>query len=640
MSTFFGIFCPSGDSNCNISFQEMTSTVKNGSITANHHLSKVYFAHEAWQTEELGFPLWSSCGNFLITGHFRIDYKDELVKRLSIDKKDADLYSDGQLALLSYQKWGEKCVKYLEGDWAFALYDKERNSIFFARDQFLGNSALYYTKFENRIYFSSDLNVFKSINHLPLKINHTELVKYSFKYLPRTRGKTLFENVKYVEPAKTINFNHELKPRENIYWKLEDIPEVKYQTDLQYIEHFRELFDNAVKTRLPKTTKTGIFLSSGYDSSAVASYAASHLQKQNKRLYSFTSIPAYSDQIQPNLRAKSNEQSLVESFAKGIPNLSTSFEDFKDTLISDLLLSDITSDLNDPMIIPNTTWLNGFFQNAKERGIGRILNGQRGNAFISWHGPRLHSSMAYNGQWIRLLNEINTISKIQNISKYEIIKTHLYRDFKSDFNAFKSRIKPIHKHELFSNGLLNDDIISTINWKKLLTETPFIPNYSPLKSSKNIRRLLSENAILRTSSTWHALAQRHKIGVTDPTCDIRVVKFSLGIPENLWYKNGIKRYLYKEAFNHRIPDFILNNRHMIQSADIGLRIEKDKILHLLINEILSGNKLNGILNTKNLEACWLEFCREPDTLKKNHLGAIILNNLSFCFFIKNILTCN
>ncbi len=126
MSTFFGIFSPSGDQNCNISFQEMNATVKNSSVMVNNHLSRVYFAHEAWQIEEFGFPLWSTCGNFLITGHFRIDYKDELAKRLGIDKKDADLYSDGQLALLSYQKWGEQCVKYLEGDWAFALYNKEK----------------------------------------------------------------------------------------------------------------------------------------------------------------------------------------------------------------------------------------------------------------------------------------------------------------------------------------------------------------------------------------------------------------------------------------------------------------------------------------------------------------------------------
>ncbi len=461
------------------------------------------------------------------------------------------------------------------------------------------------------------------------------MVRFSFKNIAHSRGNTLFEDVKYVEPAKTAYFNHELKFQENIYWSLDNIPEVRYQTDDQYIEHFRELFDNAVKTRLPKTTKTGIFLSSGYDSTAVASYAASYLQKENKKLYGFTSVPAYYDLIRPSLRQRANEQSLVESFAQGIPNLNASFDDFKSTTITNLLLSDISSDLNWPQITPNILWLDGFLQKAKAKGIDRMLNGQRGNVFISWHGPHLHSSMLIKGQWRTLFNEINSISKVQKISRYEVIKSHLYNDFKKDLYTLKSRIKLSQKNPFFCVGLLNDEIIHSVNWKQLLQDMPFIPNYSALKSSKNIRKKLTENGILKASGPWHALAQRHKVVITDPTSDIRVATFSFGIPESLWYKNGIKRYLYREAFKHRIPESILNSPlTMIQSADISIRLEKDTDLHLLINQILSGDRLNGLIDTKKLETNWLKFSNKECMLNEDQLGMELLNQISFYTAIK------
>ncbi|MNL25115.1 hypothetical protein D3C87_1465860 [compost metagenome] len=76
---------------------------------------------------------------------------------------------------------------------------------------------------------------------------------------------------------------------------------------------------------------------------------------------------------------------------------------------------------------------------------------------------------------------------------------------------------------------------------------------------------------------------------------------------------------------------------MVQSADFSIRMNKDKKLDKLIKEILSDEKINGLINTKAIEACLLKFEKERNLTDKNHLGRTLLNQISFCLSIKKTL---
>jgi asparagine synthase (glutamine-hydrolysing) len=636
MATFFGVFCPDGDAAGLKAVQEMTAAVKGEAVMANHYTDKAFFGYQAWAIDEPGLPLWSTCGSFLLTGYLRIDYREDLAAHLGIDRGQTALYTNGQLLLMAYQKWGQNCVSYLYGDWAFAIYDKNKNTLFFARDQ-LGVSALFYTTYNNRIYFTSDLNLFKAISDLPLQVNKEELLRFSLRFIGMGAGATFFEGVHKLEHSHCLSFNAQRQSQKIKYWELMDIPELRYQTDDQYAEQFHEIFERAVQTRMPKQTQTGILLSSGYDSTAVAAFAAAHLRKDKKQLYSFTSVPAYLSEIPDHIKFKTNEQPLVEEFASGIPNLVTSFGGFKDTCISDMLLSEGNCDLNHPLIIPNTIWLDGFFQQAKEKGIGLMLNGQQGNVFISWNGPYLHSALFLQCKWQSLFKEIGAISKNQQVSRYTAFKWHVYGAIKAKAISARERILGLKKYSLVSSGPLNDRYLRDLDWERFEKETHWIPGFSSPKSSRNVRQSLLKFSLNTTNYRWHALAQRHQIGIADATSDIKLANFSFGVPENLWYKEGVKRFLYRKTFTKEIPTSILNSPHRWQSADYAIRIAKDVRLQSIINEILADRQPNEWVDKAKLRTALIAFNKETNTLAKNKLGGIIVNNISFYLFTKKIL---
>jgi len=96
-------------------------------------------------------------GKTWITGCIRIDSRKELVSRLGLANKiKLDQTPDPELVLHAYRKWGERCTEYLLGDFAFAIWDKDRAKLFCARDHF-GTRQLYYAKVRAGIIISNSL---------------------------------------------------------------------------------------------------------------------------------------------------------------------------------------------------------------------------------------------------------------------------------------------------------------------------------------------------------------------------------------------------------------------------------------------------------------------------------------------------
>ena len=128
MSGFFGIFRPQGGPVDLEAFEQMKSAMNRegfdgmeihveDNIAMGHLMLRV--SPESQYDKQ---PLKSSCGNYLLVGHFRLDYRDELGDKLGLTQAELEVTPDSQLAMLAYQKWKEKCVHHLEGDWAFVIF--------------------------------------------------------------------------------------------------------------------------------------------------------------------------------------------------------------------------------------------------------------------------------------------------------------------------------------------------------------------------------------------------------------------------------------------------------------------------------------------------------------------------------------
>src|SRR4030095_13884170 len=99
------------------------------SVALGHRMS--------WTTPESlteTLPLSDELTGLVVTADARIDNRDELLDVLSLKGRPAEI-ADSQLILAAYKKWGERCPEKLVGDFAFAIWDRQNQSVFCARDQ-------------------------------------------------------------------------------------------------------------------------------------------------------------------------------------------------------------------------------------------------------------------------------------------------------------------------------------------------------------------------------------------------------------------------------------------------------------------------------------------------------------------------
>ena len=81
----------------------------------------------------------------------------------------------------AYIEYGENLESYLEGMWAFAIFDKNKNNLFLSRDRF-GEKPLYYSKKENNFYFGSEIKYLQSLTNNQFEINVDTIKNFGYGY--------------------------------------------------------------------------------------------------------------------------------------------------------------------------------------------------------------------------------------------------------------------------------------------------------------------------------------------------------------------------------------------------------------------------------------------------------------------------
>ncbi len=178
--------------------------------------------------------------------------------------------SDTEVILNSYREYGENCLNKFNGIFAFAVWDRQKQELFLARDH-IGVKPLYYfwdgpsaSSGQARFIFSSEIkailchNISKEIDLEGL--NHY----FRLSYVPQPL--TIFKNIKKLPPAhwlKLKNGNIEIRK----YWEIKDRENFISKGEAR--ERVRAALENSVKHQIISDRPVGVFLSGGVDSSIV-----------------------------------------------------------------------------------------------------------------------------------------------------------------------------------------------------------------------------------------------------------------------------------------------------------------------------------------------------------------------------------
>lgn len=178
--------------------------------------------------------------------------------------------SDTEVLLHGYREWGEDLPKKLRGMFAFAIWDKENETLFMARDHF-GIKPLYYYKKEksNEMAFASEIKAFLEYPKFEKKVNKKLIGPFlSFSFTPT--NETLFEGVYRLLPGTSMSIkNGELEIKQ--YYDIE-FDEKDYSFE-NLVEEISETMKDSVKHHMLADVEVGSFLSSGIDSSYMVSLA-------------------------------------------------------------------------------------------------------------------------------------------------------------------------------------------------------------------------------------------------------------------------------------------------------------------------------------------------------------------------------
>ncbi len=224
---------------------------------------------------------------YVITAYARLDEREAIMDRIGTPKRDREYITDPLLLLRSYLKFGKDFVKDIYGDFAFAIWNKEKKELFCARDQMGVKPFLYYFE-NNRLVFSTEL---KSIVKLPFVQTEIDNLNLRDKAIGLCDAptKTAWKNIYRLKAASYFKI-HKGQISISKYWDLK----IKKNKNLNSAENsaraLRELLEKVISDHTRVIGEVGVPLSGGLDSSTITCIAARKLAKENKRVVTASSV--------------------------------------------------------------------------------------------------------------------------------------------------------------------------------------------------------------------------------------------------------------------------------------------------------------------------------------------------------------
>lgn len=265
--------------------EKMTETLaKRGPDDTNHWLAEhVAFGHKRLvvvdpaggiqpMTRQKNGHTYTICYNGEL--YNTEDLRKELLKRGYTFQG----HSDTEVLLTSYIEWQEQCVEYLNGIFAFAIWDEKREQLFLARDR-LGVKPLFYRHVGSSLLFGSEIKAILAHPDVKTELDREGLAEVFGLGPSRTPGHGVFCHINELRPAHALIYSRE---RFKIwrYWNVKS--DVHRDSLEETVANVRFLLTDAVTRQLVSDVPVCTFLSGGVDSSAITAIAATAFEKEGK----------------------------------------------------------------------------------------------------------------------------------------------------------------------------------------------------------------------------------------------------------------------------------------------------------------------------------------------------------------------
>ena len=250
-------------------------------------------------------PFTDSSGRYTIAFNGEIFNYQELRKQLETKGIKFKSQSDTEVLLYLFLNEKENCLEKLDGEFAFAIYDKVNEELFLARDRF-GIKPLYFYKDEERFVFASEMKALIAFD-IPNEIDKTSLQTYlHLNYIPAPYS--IFKNVLKLDAGNYMVIKKNGKTAKFAYYSLPDLTQTPVFTNYEKAQQeLKSLLEKSVQKRMIADVPLGTFLSGGIDSSIITAIAAQHTKHLNTFSIGYKDEPIFDETYYAQLVAKKHK---------------------------------------------------------------------------------------------------------------------------------------------------------------------------------------------------------------------------------------------------------------------------------------------------------------------------------------------
>lgn len=505
-----------------------------GKFIPKHHLALAQVRYSIIDLSPNGHqPMWSKCGRFCIIFNGEIFNYIELRELLKKTGRIFLTQSDTEVLLQAYMEWGVQMFNYLNGFFAFAIYDVHRKQVLLGRDR-IGKAHLYIARDGDEVYWASEIKALIRARKVDTRKIDSSAVADFIIYGRRDRAGTFWDGVLDFPPGHYVWLGHDTKFNPVRYWSLPSTRKSIQDIGLDEASAgLRELLIDALALRLRADVPIGFELSGGMDSSALVGLAAGAMG-QKIRTYTIKFDEVHSD-----------EEPYARAVAQRYPDLIdyTVIKPPQDEFWQ--AANRFVWEQEEPFHAPNLHTSQAMQRLIKEHGAHVVISGAAGDEMLAGYagdymGPYLRHLLGKGSiaSFLKALHASTEISPVQSLKGllWDVVWSQEQRAVMGkrkigEFMLLKSVLSP----ELLDVKImgLSTKAEDSFHGRTVANMTHRLMNYwlrSGMKSAYGI-----------------------PIEIRAPFLDYRVVEYCTTLPPEYLIHDGWHKYVLRKSVEQFLP---------------------------------------------------------------------------------------
>ena len=534
----------------------------NDALQTNRENWRVFLGHTRLKiidlSEAASQPLSNENGTVFVVFNGEIYNFRELRDLLEQKGHRFKSRSDTEVIVHAYEEFGDEFVRYLDGMFAFAVFDREKKRLILGRDR-TGKKPLYYSYDGRHLTFGSEIKAILACPWVEREVAPENLPAYLvYGYVPTPS--TLYRNILSLPFASYIVLDENGLRGPYTYWHLE-FSDQQHQQKIPLSEatnRVRELMFEAVEKRLVSDVPLGALLSGGLDSSIVVGIMSKLLSQ-----------PVHTFSIGFNDHASYDERPYASMVAKHFQTKHTEFVVKPDALgLAERLLWHHDQPYGDSSAIP--TYL--VCRMARDH-VAVALNGDGGDEVFGGYDRFLAALVAEKTPGFIAPAGRLAARLFSTEDAYKSTRRRFERFFELGTQSTEERflgwIAFFKPQDL--SGILNDDNLAYCNVDRIRDAV-----HQPFKNASQwalLHRLLYVNFVTYLPDDLHVKMDRmsmaNSLETRSPMLDTALIEYVASLPPSMKIRFGDMKYLLKRAFKDMLPPAIIKRPKHGFGAPLG-----------------------------------------------------------------------